>query len=330
VASAAERVALVIGNSAYEHTEPLKNAKSDAQDIAAKLRGIGFKVIEATDLAKPAMDDAIKSFAEALEHSKVGIFFYAGHGLQVNGANYLVPADAKLTTAVALEFETVRMDLIQRTMERLTDTNILIVDACRNNPLSRSLARAMGTRSMQIGRGLARQESGVGTLIAYSTQPDNVALDGEDRNSPFAEAMLKFIDAKGQDISSILISVRNDVMRKTQNKQIPWEHSSLSERFYFVPPTPVIASDAPIPSPAIVTRLSDDPRLELELWGAVKDSQSIPMFQAYLQRFPQGTFSGLAALRIAALEIKPPTLVRPEDAKPAVPPAPTRSVMRQT
>jgi uncharacterized caspase-like protein len=132
-----------------------------------------------------------------------------------------------------LEFEMVRVDDIHRIMERQTNTNILVLDACRNNPLARNLARSMGRRSSDVGRGLAAVESGVGTLISFSTQPGNVALDGAGRNSPFAGALVKQLSNSNDDLSAILIAVRNDVMIETQRKQVPWEHSALTGRFYF-------------------------------------------------------------------------------------------------
>jgi uncharacterized caspase-like protein len=161
---------------------------------------------------------------------------YAGHGLQVGGQNYLVPIDAQLTTASALDFEMVRLDLVQRTMEREAGTNIIFLDACRDNPLARNLARAMGTRSIEIGHGLAPIEAGVGTLISYSTQPGNVALDGDGRNSPFAKALFNQLRQPEEDISSILIRVRNEVIEDTKGKQVPWEHSALRAKFYFATP----------------------------------------------------------------------------------------------
>jgi len=147
----------------------------------------------------------------------------------VSGHNYLVPVDAKLESSSALDFEAVRLDLIQRIMENETQTNVLILDACRDNPLTRNLARSMGTRSGAIGKGLAAQESGAGTIISYSTQPGNVALDGTGkRNSPFAEALVKHLPSEGRDLSSILVKVRNDVMAATAKRQVPWEHSALT------------------------------------------------------------------------------------------------------
>ena len=164
--------------------------------------------------------------------------------MQVGGQNYLVPVDAQLSTASALDFEMIRLDLIHRAMEREAQTNILFLDACRDNPLARNLARAMGTRSAEVGRGLAAVESGIGTLISFSTQPGNAALDGQGRNSPYAAALLKHIASK-QDLGATLISVRNDVMRETQGKQVPWEHSALRALFFFAPPEAGPAAAAP-------------------------------------------------------------------------------------
>ena len=172
---AERRVALVIGNSIYRHAGELTNPKNDAADMAAALKNVGFQVIEGFDLDKTAFDRKVREFAMALAAAEAGLFFYAGHGLQVGGQNYLVPVDAELMTAASLEFEMVRLDIVQRIMEGSTSTNILFLDACRNNPLARNLARALGTRSAEIGRGLAPVESGSGTLISFSTQPGNVA-----------------------------------------------------------------------------------------------------------------------------------------------------------
>jgi hypothetical protein len=148
---AARRVALVIGNSAYKHAGELVNPKNDAADMAAALKKLGFQVIDGFDLDKARFDLAVRDFAKALVGADSAVFFYAGHGLQVAGQNYLVPVDAQGETAAALDFEMVRLDLVHRTMERETQTNIIFLDACRNNPLARNLARAMGTRSAAIG-----------------------------------------------------------------------------------------------------------------------------------------------------------------------------------
>ena len=233
-ASAASRVALVIGNSAYKNAIELANPRNDASDMVATLKSLGFEVLDGVDLDKAAMDRKVREFADVLPGAEAAVFFYAGHGLQVAGVNYLVPVDARLATAAGLDFETVRLDLIQRAMEREARMSVLFLDACRDNPLARSLARSMGTRSGDIGRGLAPAESGVGTLISYSTQPGNVALDGTgQRNSPFAAALVRHLSTSTDALSDLLVAVRKDVMEATANKQVPWEHSALTERFYF-------------------------------------------------------------------------------------------------
>ena len=280
------RVALVIGNSKYKHTPPLANPKNDAADVSAELKKLGFEVIERVDLDKGAMDRAVRDFAEKLSGAKVGLFFYAGHGLQVGGQNYLVPIDAKLSSASAIDFEMVRLDLIHRTMEREASTNILMMDACRDNPLARNLARALGTRSAQIGRGLAVVESGEGTLISFSTQPGNVALDGSGRNSPYAGALVKHLATQGEDLPTILINVRNEVMKATGRRQVPWEHSAMTARFFFTPP-----KEGP-------------PQVELEFWASVKDSTSPGVLRTYVERFPDGEFVPIARALIEHFEQK--------------------------
>lgn len=279
-----KRVALVIGNSEYIHTPRLANPKNDAADMAAVLQKLGFTVIEGRDLDKVAMDRKIRDFAQALIGAEIGLFFYAGHGLQVGGQNYLVPTDAELKAASALDFEMVRLDLVHRTMERETRTNVLIIDACRDNPLVRNLARALGTRSAEIGRGFAPVESGEGTLIGFSTQPGNVALDGKGRNSPYAAALLKHLPKPGDDLPTILINVRNDVMEATGRRQVPWEHSALTAKFYFIPPK----------TPA--------QQIELEFWASVKDSTSPAVLSTYVDRYPNGDFASVARALIKHYE----------------------------
>lgn len=277
-----KRVALVVGNSAYKYAGRLENPKHDATDMAALLRKLGFAVIEGRDLSKTSMDNAIRDFADALAGAQVGLFFYAGHGLQVAGHNYLMPIDAKLTTPAGLDFEMVGLDLVHRTMERETTTNIIILDACRDNPLARNLARALGTRSNQIGRGLATMESGEGTLISFSTQPGNVALDGTGRNSPFTAALIAHVSKPGEDLPSILINVRNDVIKATDRRQVPWEHSAMTARFYFTPPKSMAK------------------QIELEFWASVKDSKNPDVVATYLERYPNGEFSSIARALVKA------------------------------
>ncbi|MEC9343635.1 MAG: caspase family protein, partial [Pseudomonadota bacterium] len=193
-AFAAKRVAMVIGNSAYTHAPQLANPSNDASDMAAELRALGFVVVEGTDLTNRGMRDKIREFASELRGAEVGMLFYAGHGLQVNGRNYLAPVDAKLEFESDLDFETIPLEFIQRQMEREVKTLLLFLDACRDNPLTRSFKSA--SRSGGVGKGLAELKSAPGTLIAFATDPNNVALDGKGRNSPFTTALLANIARK--------------------------------------------------------------------------------------------------------------------------------------
>ena len=305
-AHAQRRVALVIGNSAYQHTSPLANPKNDATDVGAALKKHGFQVIEGFDLDKVGMDRKIREFAEAVHGAPVALFFFAGHGLQVGGQNYLVPIDAKLSTAAALDWEMVRLDLVHRSMEREAATSILFVDACRNNPLVRNLARAMGTRSVEIGHGLAQVEAGIGTLVSFSTQPGNVALDGTGRNSPFAGALVKHMASSRDDLSSVLIAVRNDVMKETQRKQVPWEHSALTGRFYFTAPAPA------------------GPSADELSWSLIKDTQEPALLRRFIEQFPESKWRPEAERQAAALAAIPRPTEAPIEApkKVATPPPP--------
>jgi hypothetical protein len=286
LAAPGKRIALVIGNSAYEHTSLLANPANDADDIAGTLSALGFEVTKRQDLKKHEMDSMLGTFAGSLKGAEIGLFYYAGHGLQVSGHNYLVPVDARLESSSALEFEAVRLDVIQRIMENETQTNVLILDACRDNPLTRNLARSMGTRSGAIGKGLAAQESGAGTIISYSTQPGNVALDGTGkRNSPFAEALVKHLPSEGRDLSSILVRVRNDVMAATAKRQVPWEHSALTDELVLArasaiaaPPPTAVEQSAETPAARKVEESAEE---SADVSGAEPETTTTA-FQAFL------------------------------------------------
>jgi uncharacterized caspase-like protein len=251
-AVAETRVALVVGNSAYQSTTPLANPLNDARDMSAALKSVGFDVVEALDADKRKLDGALRAFTDKLANADVALFFYAGHGLQVGLQNYLVPVDARLDRERDLEFETVKLEFVLRQMEidREGKTTIVILDACRDNPMSRNLARTMGTRSTSIGRGLAAASTGLGTFIAYSTQPGNVALDGQGRNSPFTAAVVKHMGVKGHNLPATMIEVRKDVVAATDGKQVPWDHSALTGDFFFVPGAASAPPGTVAPAPA--------------------------------------------------------------------------------
>ncbi|CAL8973802.1 hypothetical protein RHODGE_RHODGE_02973 [Rhodoplanes serenus] len=310
-AHAGDRVALVIGNGAYRHATPLPNPPNDAADVAAMLRRIGFTVIEGRDLDKHGLEDKIRAFGRALDQSRVALFFYAGHGLQVSGKNYLVPIDARLERPGDLSFETVEVGQVLGQMEADARVNLVFLDACRDNPLARSLARSLGTRSAAVGTGLASIQSAVGTLIAYATQPDNVALDGSGRNSPFTTALLKHVPTPGLDIAVLMRRIRADVVAETRSRQVPWDHSSLIGDVVLVPaattappPTPPVAGLPVQPAPSSTARSQD---AEIAYWNSVKDSGDVAQLRSYVAAFPGGTFVALAELRIREIENRTPS-----------------------
>jgi len=221
------RVALVIGNGDYRSAPRLTNPTNDAADMSAALRKLGFDVVDGENLDRRGMDDAIRTFGRKLDRADLAAFFYAGHGLQVAGKNYLVPIDARLERPGDLALDAVDVGVVLAQMEAEQRVNLIFLDACRDNPLARSLARSLGARSASVGQGLASIQSALGTMIVYATQPDNVALDGEGRNSPFTAALLKHIGDSGIDIATVIRRVRAEVVTATGQKQVPWDHSSL-------------------------------------------------------------------------------------------------------
>lgn len=232
-AADSSRVALVIGNSEYENGQNLANPRNDAEGISNALTQLGFKVFSGYDLKRGDFVSLIAQFARAARGADAAVLYYAGHGLEVGNVNYLLPVDSELLDEADLEFQTISLNSVLSLMEREKRTNLVILDACRDNPMARNLSLSMGTRSANIGRGLARVETGIGTLIAYATQPGNVALDGEGRHSPFTSALLRHIGTPNLDVEIMFRRVRSEVMEATQGKQVPWSSSSLIGSFQF-------------------------------------------------------------------------------------------------
>ncbi|MBI5318000.1 caspase family protein [Bradyrhizobium sp.] len=314
-ARAEKRVALVIGNSEYAHVPRLANPKNDAGDVRGKLGGLGYQLFGGADLDRAAMISAVTAFGRAAENADVAVVFYAGHGLQVNGQNYLVPVDASVQSEAELDISLVPMSIVMQQLSRGSRVNIAILDACRDNPFSQGLSRSMGTRAIgALGRGLSPMRSISGTYIAYATAPDSVAQDGEGRNSPFTTALLKFIDQAGLSLSDLMIEVRNEVIRTTNGKQVPWDTSSLTGRFYFkfegtltVEPAPpaAIAPAPAAPPAAAVAPETRTPAAGLDVqasrWAAAAGSNSAWEWQRFLDDFPQGPYTADAANNLGNL-----------------------------
>jgi uncharacterized caspase-like protein len=232
---AEKRVALVIGNSAYQNTPALPNPKSDATDMAAALQPLGFEVVLATDLDKRGMDDAFRRFARLARDADAALFFYAGHGLQYAGTNYLMPVDAKLQDEADLPYEMAKVDDIIADLSRAKNIRIVILDACRDNPMAERLRVSLpASRSAAVSRGLARIERTQGLITAFATQPGQVAADGfGKRNSPFTTAILKHIATAGIEAGTLFRRVAQDVNESTGGKQLPELSVSLLGEFYF-------------------------------------------------------------------------------------------------
>ncbi|MBT1515152.1 caspase family protein [Bradyrhizobium sp. SRL28] len=233
------RVALVIGNGAYAHVRALPNPTNDARAMAKSLRDIGFVVTEGSDLDRRAMKATIRNFLRDAARSQVAVVYYAGHGVQIDGRNYLAPIDIQFQAGSGMTEAMMDMDTIMAGLDDQVRTNILILDACRNNPMAPKLASAGPARGMEAGSGLAAPASlgagatlGAGTLIAFATAPGQVALDGEGANSPFSAALTRHIGTPGLEVQQMLTRVRAEVVAATKGKQVPWSNSSLLGEVY--------------------------------------------------------------------------------------------------
>ena len=284
--SQGRRVALVIGNGAYRSVDRLANPANDARAIAAALRDAGFTLVgdgPLLDLDKSKFDRALQNFGRELQGADVALFYYSGHGMQVNGVNWLVPTDANPTASRDLDFQMVDAGLVLKQMEGAgTRLNMLLLDACRNNPFA-----SRGVRGTQSG--LAEMRAPEGTLISYATQPGNVAADGAGHNSPYTSALVNAIRKPGVDVFQVFNGVGLDVKRATGGDQQPWFSSSpVSGNFFFFS-GPVTIQPNPAADPDTV------------YWQSIARSSDAADFRAYLQRYPRGNFADLAQRRLAAV-----------------------------
>ena len=231
------RVALIIGNSDYSAAPRLENPVNDAQAIGTSLERLGFDVMLGTDQDIDEMRALLREFSIRAEGSDLAVFFYAGHGLQVAGHNYLVPTDASLERESDLDFLTIDLQLVLNQLERASKNSIVLLDACRDNPFETKLSRSMGAArsSSALSKGLAPVETGGGALIGYATDPGEVAYDGDGNHSPFTEALLEHIETPGLEINSLMTRVRAQVVRNTEFRQRPWSTSSLLVEVFLAP-----------------------------------------------------------------------------------------------
>lgn len=301
---ATQRVALVIGNGNYKDA-PLANPVNDSRAVQAALKDSGFTVIYRENIDQRGMLAALREFGDQLRGGSAGLFYYAGHGMQIKGRNYLIPVGSNVEREDEVAYGAVDAQAVLDKMEAAGNaTNIMILDACRNNPFIRA------SRSGAVG--LAQMDAPIGTLVAFATSPGNVASDGAGQNGLYTQHLLTAMRQPGVKLEDVFKQVRANVRRDSQNRQVPWESTSLEGDFYF---------KAPAAAP------SSGEALETALWDAVKSSPQAIEVRIYLSRYPQGRFVAQAQARLKQLEpaatlAAAPVAAAPPVKAPLTPPAP--------
>jgi len=321
------RNALVIGNGNYQQVGALDNPPNDARLMAQTLRDLDFNVIEVIDASQLQMKRAVRDFGSRLNDAGregVGLFYYAGHGVQVGGANYIIPVDAVIDTEGDVDIEAVNANSVLSMMEYSNARlSFIVLDACRNNPYSRGFRSAT--------RGLAKMSAPTGSFVAYATSPGDIAVDGSGSNSPYTASLAKHMSEPGVPIEKVFRNVRNEVRSVTSNQQTPWESSSLiGDDYYFktvveiettskgqevtvtstgndgvsntvaTTGTKTEASSVAASTPVVINTPKDR-NIELVFWDSVKDSQNPAVLNAYISKYPDGIFVELAKLKIDAV-----------------------------
>ena len=307
-ASAAGRVALVVGNSTYEHTVRLQNPANDAADLSAALRRLGFDVTVAQDAGRTALTEALRVFTRRSAGADVALVFYAGHGMEMDGVNYLLPVDARVERDTDLRYETVTLDDVLASTAG-AGLRVVILDACRDNPLARSMTRTVRSRSVSNGAFGELDEALLGdeTLVAYSAAAGTTADDGAGRNSPYAAALLAHLEER-LEVGMLFRRVRERVLNATDGRQRPHEyHSLLGEHYLGVAPAggglAAAGGGAGGPVASVAARGSSPVLAQQEtvFWESVRESANAAELEAYLARWPNGVYAPLARTRVAAL-----------------------------
>ena len=308
-----QRVALIIGNGAYKEG-PLKNPVNDANDMAATLKTLGFQVILRTNAGRRQMVEAVREFGNQIKRGGVGFFYYSGHGIQSGGKNYLLPVGAQIAGDADLEFEALDANMVQAQMEEAANrVNIMVLDACRDNPFARSFRSA--------SRGLVQMDSAKGSFVAYATSPGSVASDGDGRNGTYTKHLLNSLRQPDTRLEEVFKRVRVEVAKETRNKQIPWDSSSVLGDFYFSPP---VANVATQPITAIPLTAA---QLEERFWEDAKAVGNKEAFEGYLSTYPRGRYVTLAKANVLRLSSTQITSIQPVNAQvvSALPKSPNSS-----
>jgi uncharacterized caspase-like protein len=277
--AAEQRVALVIGNGGYWSVPELRNSRNDADDISEQLKRLGFAVIDGRDLDRSAMQAALSRFAQRLRGSEAGLVYYSGHGLQINGQNFLVPVDLKMDGGAFTPFELVKLDDVVEALSYTDGVRLLVLDACRDNPFANVLAQNRGSRGASMTRGLAKIERSQGMLIAYSTQANAVAADGNGRNSPFTSALVREMQVPGLEVATVFRRVAVNVNRETGGAQTPELSVSLLQDFYLNPQ-----------------------ESDVSAWQRLGPTASVADLKTFIEKFPASVMVDAARARLEAIE----------------------------
>jgi hypothetical protein len=322
-AHAEKRVALVIGNSNYANVRPLLNPEKDASAIAALFRSAGFDVVEArSNLNASAMRRAFRGFSDTARGSDIAVVYYAGHGIEVDGANYLLPTDAVLERDLDVEDEAFSVERVVRVLEPARRLRLIILDACRDNPFVRKMKRTVATRS--IGRGLARVEPpSSDTLIAFAAKAGSTADDGDGAHSPFTDALLKYITTPGLDVRIAFGRVRDEVLTSTHNRQEPFVYGSLGGTTLSLVPATVVAAPAPSIEPAAPP--VDPTAIARGDYEFASQVGTIKAWDSFLMAHPTGFYADLARAQRERINESRTAAVQPAPAlearKPTIDPA---------
>ena len=290
------RVALVVGNSTYAHIGRLPNPENDAIDMAAALQRLGFDVTTEFDVDRVSLTEALRAFTRRSAGADVSLVFYAGHGIEMDGVNYLVPVDARLERDTDVRFEAIELDDVLAATEG-AGLRVVILDACRNNPLARSMQRTTARRSVSRGSFGDLDESLLGdeTLVAYAAAAGTTAADGTGRNSPYTSALLAYLE-QPLELSAVFRQVRARVLEATEGEQRPHEYASLLGEHYLSGALGAATGTA-VDGATAAARLQQ----ENLFWGSIQESTTAADFEAYLRQYPAGAYRALATNRLAAL-----------------------------
>jgi Caspase domain len=294
-ASGATRVALVIGNSAYRHVPVLPNTLNDAGDVVDSLARLGFSVQRVQDGGFDAMRRALLEFSRKARDADMALVFFAGHGMEVGGENWLIPVDAELKTDLDTEQEAISLKAVMLTVSAASRLGLVVLDACRNNPFAARMQRTLRTRA--VDRGFVRVEPTGSVLVAFAARDGTTAADGTGRNSPFTAALLRHLETPGLEINFLFRNVRDDVIAATRRQQEPFVYGSLSkETIYLKSPVPAAAVALPpvAPAPDEVT------------WNFLKDTTDAAAIGRFIERYPQSPLRPEAEERLRSLSARLP------------------------